>query len=137
MQKLFVDTNVFLDVIFARHRASEIFFDAAREQSYTLCVSLKTVMDIHYFSKAAFSKEEVKAMLADLVEMHLLLQTSQQNVLDALQSKFSDFEDAVQNFTAASEEGMKAIITRNKKDFRHSGLQVHTPEEFVKKNSPD
>ncbi len=131
-RKVFVDTNVFLDVVFARHKPSAQFFQAVQQESITLCVSLKTIMDFDYFVKGGISKEQMKSMLSDLVSMHQLLPTSKQNVLDALNSRFSDFEDAIQHFTALSEPGMEAIITRNKRDFRHSRLPVYTPDEFVK-----
>ncbi len=131
-RKVFVDTNVFLDVIFSRHQPSAQFFRAAQEESVGLCVSLKTVMDFDYFVKGSFPKEQLKSMLNDLVTLHQLLPTTKQNVVDALSSKFSDFEDAVQHFTALAEPGMEAIITRNKRDYRHSRLPVYTPDEFVR-----
>jgi hypothetical protein len=83
-----------------------------------------------YFIKNGFSKEQTKAMLADLITMHQLLSTTKQNVLDALSSKFSDFEDALQHYTALSETGMEAIVTRNKRDYRYSKLPVYTPGEY-------
>ena len=131
-RKVFVDTNVFLDVVFSRHQPSAQFFQAAQEESVGLCLSLKTVMDFDYFVKDSFPKEQMKSMLSDLVTMHQLLPTTKQNVVDAISSRFSDFEDAVQHFTALSEPGMEAIITRNKRDYRNSRLPVYTPDEFVK-----
>jgi hypothetical protein len=42
----------------------------------------------------------------------------------------NDFEDAVQVFSA-NYNGVETIITRNKKDFRKSNLEILTPEELI------
>ncbi len=42
----------------------------------------------------------------------------------------TDFEDALQNFSATNSGKIKIVITRNTKDFRHSRLKVMTPKEF-------
>jgi hypothetical protein len=52
-------------------------------------------------------------------------------VLAALDSKFTDFEDALQYFSAVNSNKIDAIITRNIKDFKKSALPVFTPNEFL------
>lgn len=55
-----------------------------------------------------------------------------EKVIDmALQSSFSDFEDAVQYYSAI-ESGIPVIITRNVKDFKGVDASVMTPEEYLK-----
>jgi hypothetical protein len=51
----------------------------------------------------------------------------------ALNSDFGDFEDAIQYYCAI-ENGIKVLITRNLKDFKHARIPVLTAEEFVKQN---
>ena len=51
-------------------------------------------------------------------------------VLDALHSPFRDFEDSLQNSSAAM-SGMKILLTRNIKDFKHSELSVMTPGAYL------
>jgi hypothetical protein len=51
-------------------------------------------------------------------------------VHDALNSNFTDFEDALQNFSATNFGKIKIIITRNKKDFKHSRLNVMSSVDF-------
>ncbi len=43
-----------------------------------------------------------------------------------------DFEDAVQT-ESAKLNGIEIIITRNKKDFKNSGLTVLSPDEYINK----
>ena len=53
-------------------------------------------------------------------------------VLNALNSGFNDFEDALQNFSAIENGQIKIILTRNIKDFKKSELAVLTSETYVK-----
>jgi hypothetical protein len=50
----------------------------------------------------------------------------------ALNSKFKDFEDAIQNYSAVKPGTISTIITRNIKDFKNSEIGVLTPEEYLK-----
>jgi predicted nucleic acid-binding protein len=53
------------------------------------------------------------------------------NMLDkGLASKFSDFEDSLQYYSALKKD-CNIIITRNVKDFRESDINVLTPDEYV------
>ena len=49
----------------------------------------------------------------------------------ALNSEFSDFEDAIQYFTAI-ENDQDIIITRNQQDFKESKIPIMTAGEFIK-----
>ncbi len=53
-------------------------------------------------------------------------------VINALNSDFKDFEDALQNFSAMENGQIKIILTRNLKDFKKSELAVLTPETYLK-----
>ncbi len=53
-------------------------------------------------------------------------------VLNALNSEFKDFEDALQNFSAIENGEINIILTRNIKDFKKSELAVLTPETYLK-----
>ncbi len=53
-------------------------------------------------------------------------------VVNALNSKFTDFEDALQNFSAIKAKNIQVIITRNPKDYKHSLIAVFTPDIFIK-----
>lgn len=48
----------------------------------------------------------------------------------ALDSNFTDFEDAIQYHTAKSKD-VGFIITRNKKDYKKSRIPVCTAEEYL------
>ena len=53
-------------------------------------------------------------------------------ILQALNSDFKDFEDALQNYSAELDKEIDLIITRNIKDFKNSKLAVMTPDNYMK-----
>lgn len=60
-----------------------------------------------------------------------MLDSAADDVLRAIPSEVSDFEDAVMIETAVR-SGMDCIITRNTKDYARSVIPVYTPEQFVR-----
>jgi hypothetical protein len=52
-------------------------------------------------------------------------------LIQATASKIDDFEDAVQFACASTIIGINGIITRNKKDFKHSTIPIFAPEEVL------
>jgi hypothetical protein len=58
-----------------------------------------------------------------------------ENTVDAaLSSKFDDFEDGLQYYTA-KEQGLFGLITRNLKDYKLKEIVIQTSKEFVKANA--
>jgi hypothetical protein len=58
-----------------------------------------------------------------------------ENIVDmALSSKFNDFEDGLQYYTA-KEQNLFGIITRNIKDYKTKDMVIQTSKEFVKINT--
>ena len=55
-----------------------------------------------------------------------------QNVIDMLDGGWKDYEDATQ-YRSAIEEQADCIVTRNKKDYKSSTIEVLTPAEFLER----
>lgn len=51
-------------------------------------------------------------------------------IIQALHSEMSDFEDAIQAYSAKQED-ITIIITINEKDFTKSGMNIQRPETFL------
>lgn len=134
MEKIFVDTNVVLDLLEKR----EEFFEEAQElftladkKKVKLFISALTIANIHYLLFKHLRIEARKAIAKFKVLVEVL--PIDDKILDlSLASDFSDFEDGIQYYTAI-ENGMDLIITRNKKDFRDINLPVLTAKEFLKR----
>jgi hypothetical protein len=64
--------------------------------------------------------------------MLTVLNVREQNIRDAIESGFPDFEDSIQYFCALDCKRVEVIITRNTKDYKNSNLPVMTPGDFLK-----
>lgn len=132
MEKVFVDTNIVLDLLEKREvfyqEAQDLFTRADRKQ-VKLYVSALTIANVHYllYRNLKMEARKVLAKLKVLVEVLPL----DNKILDlSLVSDFVDFEDAVQYYTAI-ENDVSVIITRNKKDFKNSRLPILTAREYL------
>jgi len=52
-------------------------------------------------------------------------------IMALIESEFSDFEDALQNFSAENQGKIKTKVTRNINDYKKSKLNILTPTMFL------
>ncbi len=134
MKHYFVDTNVVIDMLANWERfadaASELFGSAGRgEISISICaLSYSTIF---YILKKYSGKDNALQCLRDLSEYVSVLPVDKQVIRQALYSGFSDYEDAVQYYSALQDSSIDAIATRNTKDFALSKLPVLLPGEYL------
>ena len=69
-------------------------------------------------------------LLEELGEIIDVITVSSEAYHQALQSRASDFEDAIQLFSAI-EGDMDCIVTRNAQDFLSGKLPIYTPIDFL------
>lgn len=74
--------------------------------------------------------ESLYHLLEELRDIIDVITVSSEAYRQALQSRASDFEDAVQLFSAI-EGDMDCIVTRNVQDFLCDKLPVYTPNAFL------
>ena len=140
MKRILIDTDVILDFFFDRKPFSE---NSAR--ILTLCHTGKItgymtsviISNTYYLLRKTASHEKVVDKLKQLLSFTDILTTDKSIIINALNSGFSDFVDAIQNFSAESSNKINVIVTRNTKDYKVSSLSVFSPEEFLRtlKNS--
>lgn len=132
---IFVDSDVLLDVILIRKphfNASVEITELTKDSSYTLCASVHSLLNVHYAVKKVFGEKIARQSIAVLTRKLQVIQEDINTVERAINSNFSDFEDAVQYFAAISAKA-DVIITRNIKDYKHASIPVLTAEQFLKK----
>lgn len=87
------------------------------------------ITNIAYILRKHTSSIQLLGLIESLLELMTVLPTDRDVIEEALHAGFSDFEDAVQHFTA-KRYGADAIITRNKTGFAQSTLPVFHPSEW-------
>ena len=95
---------------------------------YTTAVILANVF---YILQKKIGAEKSKELLKKLRRVLKVLPVTEKNVDDALRSRFSDFEDGLQYFSA-KENNIPVLITRNVRDYAERDLVVQTAEEYLK-----
>lgn len=77
-------------------------------------------------------QEQMKLLLRNFRQLSKVSVADEKVVDDALASCFSDYEDALQYYSALT-RNVDVIITRNTRDFVHASIPVLTPDEFLTK----
>jgi len=131
---VFVDSDIILDLLAQREPfyiyAAKLFtlVDQRKIKVYT---SPLVFANLHYILKKQKSNSVALQSLRKLKTLVKILPINSRIIEQALNSEFSDFEDAIQYFTAINNR-IKVIITRNKIDYKKSKITVSTAEEFIK-----
>lgn len=133
--KLFMDSDVVIDFLTDRephaNSASELF-ELNEQGRIKLYLSALSINNIYYIVRKFLGHKKTLEVIETLMEMTEIIGTSKTEILFALSSNFSDFEDSVQHASAIKVKGMDAIITRNTKDYRNASIAVMTPLNFLK-----
>lgn len=119
--KVFVDTNVILDIFLQR----EPYFDNSQklvleipEKNFIPFISSSSVTDVYYIcKKSGMEKDVILERLKELLKTFEVLIIDRDSINNAILSDMKDFEDAVQ-MMACKKEKINLIITRNKKTLR-------------------
>lgn len=135
MTSILIDTDVILDFFFDRKPFSE---DATKILS--LCEAKKItgyitpviLSNVYYLLRKTASHGKVIESLKSLISIIGLTAIDKKSIMQALQSDFKDFEDAMQNYAAESNKQISVVITRNIKDFKNSKLAVMTPSDYLR-----
>lgn len=135
MNKVLIDTDVFMDFFFDREPfakyASELINLCAEKevQGFTTPV---IISNVYYLLRKTANHNIIVEKLKQLLTIIEIVRIDKNTVMNALNSEFKDFEDALQNFSAMESGEIKIILTRNLKDFKKSELAILTPETYLK-----
>ena len=135
MDSVLIDTDVILDFFFDRQPFSE-----HSTEVLNLCTEKKLkgyttpviISNVYYLLRKTAQHRNVVEKIKQLLSIIDIIKVDKKVVLNALNSEFKDFEDALQNYSAVENGLIKIILTRNIKDYNKSGLAVLTPELYLK-----
>ena len=138
MTNLFIDTDVIVDFLidrkpYSRHAA--IIFTLIDQKKFKGYASSLTFSNLYYVLRKIEPHKKVISKLDSISKILTTLKVDEQNIRDAIDSGFPDFEDSIQYFCALDCKKIEVIITRNIKDYKNSGLSVMTPGDFLKSAS--
>ena len=136
MKKVFVDTNIIVDLIADRRPFSKFaieIFTKAEDKKFKLYTSSHSIATTNYLLKKYIEEKELRNVLYNLLDFIQVIAVDLDLIKKGLKSKHKDFEDAIQMLCAYSIEKMDCIVTRNIKDFRDCEIPVLSPDELVKK----
>jgi len=133
MKKIFLDTDVILDLILERepyYFGSMIVFEKAENKEINLYASATCFTNLFYILRKSYNYLQVYKMLNKLIISLNILSVDSKIISFALQSGVPDFEDSVQYYTALN-NNMEIILTRNTKNYKTSVIPVMTADEFL------
>ena len=133
MKKVFLDTNILVDLIAVRKPFSKYsieIFKKAEEKKIKLFTSSHSIATTHYLLKKYLEEKILRDVLYNLLDYVTVIAVDTDVLKKGLRSKHKDFEDSIQILCASTIEKIDCIVTRNTKDFRESEILVLTPDEL-------
>jgi len=133
-KRIFVDSDIILDLLCKREPfyeyAAEVFTLGDTNKIELVTTSL-VFANVFYILRKILGIDKAKELLRKLRIMINIVPVEEKTVDLALNSKFADFEDGLQYFTAR-ENKIGIILTRNVKDYKEKEILIQTPQEYIK-----
>lgn len=134
MKKVFIDFDVLLDFAFDREPFSEYaakLFMLSENKEIEVYTSAVIICNVYYVLNKHSGRKKSMETIKLILKLVDILNIDKKTMMDAVDSNFSDFEDAVQNFTAQNSSVVDVLATRNKADYKNSKLIIKTPKEYL------
>ena len=132
--KVFIDTNVILDVLYKR---KDFYEDSLKV--WKLCetrqidgyISALSIPNIVYVLRKEIDPIKTLEVIKSIDLIFNIYDLKKDVIMEAAHAKSDDFEDAIQAVTASKVKA-EYIITRNVKDYKNSTIKAIEPSELVK-----
>ncbi|MEB2784316.1 type II toxin-antitoxin system VapC family toxin [Algoriphagus persicinus] len=134
MDKILIDSDVILDFFFDRQPfvdfATEIFLRCETKEILGFTTPV-IICNVYYLLSKTAKHEVIIEKLKQLLSIIGITTMNKDVVIAALNSKFKDFEDALQSCAAQNQGDISIILTRNIKDYKKSELAILSPEMYL------
>ena len=133
---ILIDTDILLDFLTDRGqftKNAKAIIQKSQENTIRSFLAAHSITNIFYILRKIYSAAERKKYLIDLCQSVSVVEVGYELIYKALKNNdFDDIEDCLQAECAGF---IKAdyIITRNIKDYAHSGIPAILPENLLKK----
>ena len=132
--KALIDLNVLLDVTLNRQEfvreSARAFGHLVSMHSSQCYVAQHAVTTLYCIIRKQCGGECARLTVRRVLKVLKVIPASRQTLIDAADSRYADYEDAV-SFLSAAAAGCDLILTRNPKDFAMSPVPVKTPCAFL------
>jgi predicted nucleic acid-binding protein len=132
--KLFLDTNIIIDLLADRKPFSNsayLIFKEAYLGKWKLYTSSNSILTVFYILEKQVSSKQANSAIETIINRIEIQDLTKKEILLALKSKTDDLEDACQIECANKVSQIDYIITRDKKGFKNSILDVLHPDELL------
>ena len=138
MIKAMIDTNVVIDYLddrapYADH--AERLFDLCEQEELAGILTASSMTDIYYIIRKSAGREKALESLKLLFAVFEVAEVGKNDLLRAMESTITDFEDALMA-VCAKRSRAEYIITRNVRDFTNSPIPPMAPEDFLARFFP-
>jgi len=133
--KLFIDTNIIIDLVADRKPFSNsayILFREANMNKWKLYSSSSSILTTFYILEKQLSLDKANLAIQTILKRLEIQDLSKQDLMLALNSKTKDLEDASQIACANKIGKINYIITRDKKGFKNSVIEVLNSDELIR-----
>jgi predicted nucleic acid-binding protein len=134
MIHLGLDTCVVIDFLtdrkpFSREVAE--LFELSQKGKAKLYITALSYKNTYYIVRKLMNHQAALKTLRHLHTVSETVETNNAAIHEALNSGYSDFEDAVTIYSMLSNKKISGFVTRNTKDFKKSKIPVMTPHQAV------
>ncbi len=132
--KILIDTNIVLDFLLQREpffQDTELLFQEINVGQVVGYVTATTLTDIFYISRRhTRSVKQARQAVSETLTVMVIYPIDRAVLESAFNSGLSDFEDAVQIFSAVT-QGLDAIVTRDVQGFVSSPVPVLSVQDSL------
>ena len=133
MKKVFLDTNILLEVILGRQQkiACEQILQAGISKEIDLYAAFLSFANMAYVLKKKMKRDDIYRAERFLNSIINVLPMDREQLTVALAQEVKEFEDMLQ-YQCANNGGCDCIVTINKTDFMEfSTIPIYTPCELL------
>lgn len=130
--KVFVDSDVILDVILVREEFifSQKLLDLLLTKKIAMLTSPIVFTNSYYIIRKLKGKDKALLALKKMRKLFRVCILNERTIDKALKSDFKDFEDAIQYYSALDAK-VNYLVTRNKSDYSVGGALIVSPQELL------
>lgn len=134
MNKIFIDTDIFLDTILDRKPHAEFsnkLLSLCEQNEINGNTSCLVIANIYYIINKISNHQKAISSIDKIRSIVSVLPFTNKEIAESINAEFRDFEDGIQYFIAVNHK-IDCLITRNIKDFKKASISILTPKEFLK-----